>query len=313
MKYLKWVNKNCKRLDNKNIIVTGANSGIGYEAAKYFAYLGAHVIMACRSLERANSAKSQILEEIKDASIDVIEYDQSSLESIDKFVKEYTSKYKTLYALVNNAGIYHPATNSKASNGYPLTIMTNYLGSYYLTSKMLEYIKAQEECTILFECSIAANFTKVKDYNYLSQSLKNTNIEYNLSKTAVGKEFIYYSDLLKDKKNIKVMMSHPGISSTNIFNSKGNTLAKWFKKLAKTLLPFFVHCPAKASLGLVKCVAGINATNNSYLGPRGLFELSGYPKQVRVSNYIKKDIDSFINETNKCIKQMEEHANARSK
>ncbi len=306
MNYLKWINKNCISLIGKNVIVTGANSGIGFETSKVLAYLGANVIMACRSIEKANKAKELILTELPNAKIDIFKYDQSDINSINEFVKNFTNKYSSLFALVNNAGIYHPANGSKASNGYPLTIMTNFLGQYYLTRKLLPYIKKQEECRIVFETSIAANFSKLKGYDYLTKSLKNTNIEYNISKCAVAKGCLYLKDELKDYTNIKVLLSHPGISATNIFASKGNTFSKFFKKLALCILPFFVHKPAKACLGEVYCVANANITSGTFVGPRGLFKISGFPKKTKTSKFINNDIDGFINEVNKCMYNLEE-------
>ncbi|MGM9857929.1 MAG: SDR family NAD(P)-dependent oxidoreductase [Bacilli bacterium] len=298
MKYLKWVNKNCSSLAGKNVIVTGANSGIGLELTKYLCFLGAHVIMACRSLSRAETAKNKILEEVPNASLEIMEYDQSDSKSIENFHSNFCQKYDTLYALVNNAGIYHPAKNSKASNGYPLTIMTNYLGGYYLSQLLLPMLEKNEDSRLIFECSLAANFNKYKNLEFLSSSMKNTNIEYNLSKLAIGKAFYY---IASQDHNTKVLMAHPGVASTNIFSSKGNSFARWFKWLATKLLPIFVHSTAKASLGLLKCVANKNIENGTYLGPRGLFHIGGYPKVIKPSKYLRKNNDELITETENLI------------
>ena len=310
MKYLRWVKKNCSSLEGKNIIVTGANSGIGLELTKYICYLGGHVIMACRSLQRAESAKSKVLEEVPNASLEILEYDQSSIESINNFYNTFKSKYTSLYALVNNAGIYHPAKDSKASNGYPLTIMTNFFGGYYLSKLLMPMLESNAGSRLIFESSIAATFNKFKNYDFLSNSLKDTNIEYNLSKLAIGKCYYY---LCNQELKTKLYMAHPGISSTNIFSSKGNSFARWFKKLATTLLPIFVHCPAKASLGLLKCVANENIAQHVYLAPRGPFHISGFPKKIKPIKFMRKNNEEFIIEVNKHIDLMTEVKNVRSK
>ena len=301
MKYLKWVEKNCCSLEGKNIIVTGANSGIGLELTKYLCYLGAHVIMACRSINRAENAKATILKDIPNASLEIMEYDQSDTKSIETFYSKYLEKYNSLFALVNNAGIYHPAKDSKASNGYPLTIMTNYLGGYYLSKLFLPLLEKNDDSRLVFECSIAANFNKFKSLDFLSKSMKNTNIEYNLSKLAIGKGFCY---LANQGYNTKVLMAHPGIASTNIFSSKGNSFARWFKWLATKLLPIFVHSTAKASLGLLKCVANKTIKNGTYLGPRGLLHIGGYPKTIKPSRYFQKNNDQLILETEDIISKL---------
>ena len=82
----KYIEKNIKDVTNKNIVITGANSGIGFESMMVLAKKGANVIMACRSLKRAQNAKEKVLKEYPNALIDIIEYDQSSFESIDNFI-----------------------------------------------------------------------------------------------------------------------------------------------------------------------------------------------------------------------------------
>ena len=111
-----------------------------------------------------------------------------------------------MFALVNNAGIYHPAKNSKASNGYPLTIMTNYLGGYCLSKLFLPLLEKNDDSRLIFECSIAANFNKFKSLDFLSKSMKNTNIEYNLSKLAIGKAFCY----LANQGYVTIINDHRG-------------------------------------------------------------------------------------------------------
>ena len=231
------------------------------------------------------------LEEINDEMAKIVE---------DRYSK-YLEKYNSLFALVNNAGIYHPAKDSKASNGYPLTIMTNYLGGYYLSKLFLPLLEKNDDSRLVFECSIAANFNKFKSLDFLSKSMKNTNIEYNLSKLAIGKEFCY---LANQGYNTKVLMAHPGIASTNIFSSKGNSFARWFKWLATKLLPIFVHSTAKASLGLLKCVANKTIKNGTYLGPRGLFHIGGYPKTIKPSRYFQKNNAQLILETEDIISKL---------
>ena len=146
MKYQKWLDKNIDDLNDKTIIVTGANSGIGYYSTLCFLYKGAKVIMACRNLEKANKAKESLLKELPDAKIDIIKLDLSDFNSIDEFSKIIKEKYSKIDALVNNAGVYFmPKILTK--QGYEITMCTNFLGPYYLTCFLL-YILINNKSTI---------------------------------------------------------------------------------------------------------------------------------------------------------------------
>ena len=94
--------------DGRIIIVTGANSGLGYETTLILAKKGAKVIMACRNLSKANTAKTEIENKAPTADLEVMEIDLSSLNSVRNFAKEYKSKFNRLDVLINNAGVMTP-------------------------------------------------------------------------------------------------------------------------------------------------------------------------------------------------------------
>ena len=100
-----WTLNDMPDLKGKTIIVTGGNSGLGYESVKAFANKHADVILASRSLEKGENAKSEILKDIPNGRIDVIRLDLGDMESIKSFVSEFKKRYKNLDILLNNAGI----------------------------------------------------------------------------------------------------------------------------------------------------------------------------------------------------------------
>ena len=93
MKYKKWLDENISDLSNKNIIITGANSGIGFYTTLCLVYKGANVIMACRNLNKANKAKEDILKVVTNAKLDIIQLDLSDFNSIENFNKVLREKY----------------------------------------------------------------------------------------------------------------------------------------------------------------------------------------------------------------------------
>ncbi|MCK7533105.1 MAG: SDR family NAD(P)-dependent oxidoreductase [Marinilabiliales bacterium] len=100
-----WNIKNIPSQDGKVALVTGANSGIGYETALAFAMKKMTVILACRNFEKGQKAKNAILKSFTDAQIEVMQLDTSSLNSVKHFSIEFLKKFDRLDLLVNNAGI----------------------------------------------------------------------------------------------------------------------------------------------------------------------------------------------------------------
>ena len=247
MKYQKWLDKNIDDLNDKTIIVTGANSGIGYYSTLCFLYKGAKVIMACRNLDKANKAKESLLKELPDAKIDIIKLDLSDFNSIDEFSKIIKEKYSNIDALVNNAGVYFmPKVLTK--QGYEITMGTNFLGPYYLTHSLLD-ILIKNKSTIINVSSIVHKNAKI-DFNDFFGDKINRNKIYARSKLAITSFSYYLSELLKDK--CKVITSHPGISATNILAPKAGGFSVWFSKLGSRFLKIFTHSPFKASLSKLK-------------------------------------------------------------
>ncbi|TFH36827.1 MAG: SDR family NAD(P)-dependent oxidoreductase, partial [Dehalococcoidia bacterium] len=100
-----WTTDNILELADRIIIVTGANSGLGYEAAKEFARRGARTILACRDMDRAQSALARIRTEIPDAPAEIMQLNLASLKSVHRFAEAFVSKYDHLDVLLNNAGV----------------------------------------------------------------------------------------------------------------------------------------------------------------------------------------------------------------
>ncbi|HNY74507.1 MAG TPA: SDR family NAD(P)-dependent oxidoreductase [Bacilli bacterium] len=131
IKYQKYLDSHIGDLSNKTVVITGANSGIGFYAARLLAFKGARIIMGCRNLGRAEEARKAIIEAIPHARIEILIYDQASLASIEQFAGELTAKYPLINGFVFNAGIFHPKKDAVTKDGYPLTIGTNYLGTFF--------------------------------------------------------------------------------------------------------------------------------------------------------------------------------------
>jgi protochlorophyllide reductase len=120
------------------VIITGASSGVGLQAARALAQRGWHVVMACRNLEKADKAANAV--GIPQGSYTLLHIDTASLESVRQFVKEFRATGRSLEALVCNAAIYMPLIKEplRSPEGYELTVATNHLGHFLLCNLMLE-------------------------------------------------------------------------------------------------------------------------------------------------------------------------------
>lgn len=277
MKTNKYINS-LKSLENKTVVITGANSGIGLACTIECAKKGARVIMAARNKERLNNAKETVLKTVPNANIEIFIYDQSSFESIVKFVSFITSKEIDFDILFLNAGILNTKENYLTSDGFPIVVGTNFLGLLKLTNLIWPFLESSnKERKIVFEGSIASRVSKYlgKDADLINS--KSTSIHsYNISKLGVENLFL---DCLKKNKNenIKFYLAEPGAAKSKIYYG----LPNWIHKPADIFVSLIFNDTLKGSLTALTLICN-DEQNGTMLVPKHLFTLRGYPKQYRV-------------------------------
>jgi retinol dehydrogenase 12 len=210
-------------MHNRVVIITGATRGIGKEAAKEIAKLGARVYMACRSLDSANEAKEEIIKETKNEKVFVLELDLASVESINKFVKSFKEKEARLDILINNAGI---SSRSKKLNvaGVELTFAINVLGHHYLTKLLIDLLEKSSPSRIINVASEYAGGLDLNDINYDKRNY-DTTAAYKQSKQANRMLTREWAKHLMGK-NIFVYSMTPGwVPNTDLFREQ-STLNK---------------------------------------------------------------------------------------
>jgi protochlorophyllide reductase len=126
---------------SSTVIITGASSGVGLYAAKALAFLGWHVVMACRDLAKTEKVAQSV--GMPQDSYTIMHLDLASLENVRQFVKNFRESGKSLDALVCNAAIYMPLLKEplRSVDGYELSVATNHLGHFLLCELMLEDLK----------------------------------------------------------------------------------------------------------------------------------------------------------------------------
>jgi retinol dehydrogenase-12 len=205
-------------MKDKVVIITGANRGIGKEATKEIAKLGAKVYMACRSLDSANEAKKEIIKETNNANVFVLELDLASVESINKFVKSFKEKEDKLDILINNAGI---SSRSKNLNdaGVELTFAINVLGHHYLTKLLIDLLEKSSPSRIINVASDYAGGLDLYDINYDKRNYDAT-AAYKQSKQANRMLTREWAKILQSN-SVSVYSMTPGwVPNTNLFREQ---------------------------------------------------------------------------------------------
>src|SRR5579859_5608253 len=131
-----WTAKDMPDQSGRVVIITGANSGVGYESAVALARKGARVVMACRSLDKAERARHELLAKVPGAAVDVLPLDLGNLDSVRTFAESFNVHYDRLDILMNNAGIMVPPYG-KTADGFETQFGTNHLGHFALTAFLL--------------------------------------------------------------------------------------------------------------------------------------------------------------------------------
>jgi NAD(P)-dependent dehydrogenase (short-subunit alcohol dehydrogenase family) len=178
-----WTNKNINNQSGRTFLITGANSGIGYETTKALYEAGAHVIMACRDLDRAEEAAKKLSSVNAAGSLEIAQLNLSSLSAIKEFADQMIKKHNKIDILINNAGVMLPPA-SKTDDGFELQFGTNFIGHYALTGYLYPLLKQTAHSRIVTVSSMAYLHGKIDFDNLRSERDYEPMREYCQSKLA---------------------------------------------------------------------------------------------------------------------------------
>lgn len=284
MNYQKFLDNKVSSLKGKTIVITGANSGIGFSLARQAAYKGANVVLACRNEERANKAIAVIKTEVKNASVSFMSYDQASFASIDNFANGLT-KFKEIDCLVLNAGVFKPGKDLKTKDNFPLTTGTNYVGAFYLINKLENVLSKGIIKHVLIVSSFARLFAPSNYLDYLRDD-KNKLWKAYFSSKRMNYELAFF---LKEKyPNIAVNIMHPGIATTRIVDNELYSFSKFLVAIGNVVLKVIANSSDKSALGMSLAISENNKDNINYYFPRRIFHTAGMPSHKKLNiNKIK--------------------------
>lgn len=273
-----WTAEDIPDLKGKTAIVTGANSGIGFEGTKLLAENNARVVMACRSIERGKEAKEEIEKDVKDADLEVKKLDLASLESVRDFAEEFKANNQKLDILCNNAGVM-AIPREETEDGFEKQFGVNHLGHFALTAKLIPALKNSEEPRIVNQSS-GVHMRGEMDFDDLMHEESYEPMQvYGDSKLA-NILFTYELDrkIKEEGLDMKSVAVHPGYAATNLQTrgpeKEGSTVKKYFMKAMNKVL---AQSAEKGALPMIYAATSEKASSGDYIGPGGFKNMRGYP------------------------------------
>lgn len=264
-------------------VVTGANAGLGFETALALAGKGCRVVLACRSVQKAEAAKANMLSQHPAALLECVALDLSSLKSVRAFASAYATRHATLDLLINNAGIMMPPY-ALSEDGVESQLAANYLGHFALTGLLLPQIMQTPRARVVSLSSLAHKWSGIQfdDINFAHGYDKRK--AYGQSKLACLM-FAYELQRRLDRIGSKTLSvaAHPGISATNLFQHLPG-ITKFFTPL----LGLAFQSPKGGAMPTLYAALGDDIQGGDYCGPGSLRGTRGAPVKVD-SNRRSKD------------------------
>jgi len=288
-----WTAADMPDCSERTVAVTGANSGLGFEATEAFARKGATVVMACRSVDRGRDAADEIGRSVPDADLDVRECDLADLSSVAAFAERVREDYDALHALCNNAGVM-AIPRRETADGFETQLGVNHFGHFALTGHLLDLLVATDGETRIVTQSSGAHEAGDVDFEDLHREASYDKWEaYGQSKLA-NLLFAYELQRRLAAAGIdgtKSVACHPGYADTNLQargpEVEGSRVKLYAMKAANAV---FAQSAQRGALPMLYAATADGVDGGDYVGPGGFLNMRGYP-EVQRSNDTSYDRD----------------------
>jgi NAD(P)-dependent dehydrogenase (short-subunit alcohol dehydrogenase family) len=280
-----WTEADLPDLSGRTAVVTGASAGLGLRTAQVLAARGAHVVLACRNVDKAGRAASQITAESPGAEASVVRLDLTSQSSVRGAAEEIRARFSRLDLLINNAGVMDIPLQ-RTEDGFELTLATNHLGPFALTGRLLDRLAAGARIVTVSSVSHRGGSIDFADLQaerhyvparaYAQSKLANLLFTYELDRR-----------LRAAGARAAALACHPGVVYTDLF-ATGSGLERFLLSPPMRMINFWaVQDVRMGALPALRAATDPSAQGGEYFGPRryGLRRrfYTGYPAAVESS------------------------------
>ncbi len=274
----------------RTAIVTGANSGIGLEAARELARSGAHVVLACRNAEKGEAALRDMKATAPDASVELAELDLGSLVSVKAFAARFTADQKGLDLLINNAGVMAPPRQMTADN-FELQFGTNHLGHFALTGLVIRSMEGRANARVVNVSSSAHRAGHMNFDDLQGEQHYGRWSAYGQSKLAnLLFTFELNRRLAAASSKIISVAAHPGYAATNLQFVGIPTFLAPVMSVGNAL---FAQSAAMGALPTLYAATAADLRGGEFIGPGGMFGMRGYPVEVSATAAAHDEADAM--------------------
>jgi NAD(P)-dependent dehydrogenase (short-subunit alcohol dehydrogenase family) len=267
-----WSESDIPDQSGRVAVVTGANSGIGFETARALAARGARVVLACRDPGRGREAERRIREAAPGADVRFAPLDLGSLASVEQLAKELGAAEPRLDLLCNNAGVMMPPLG-RTADGFELQMGTNHLGHFALTGRLLPLLRRGEGARIVSVSSLAHYWGRIDFDDLNSERRYDATRAYGQSKLA---NLLFIRELARRLaargEPLVAAAAHPGSTRTGL---------QRHSRLMHAVVALFSQEARGGALPTLYAATAPGVKGGDYVGPGRFFEMIGPPAPAR--------------------------------
>jgi NAD(P)-dependent dehydrogenase (short-subunit alcohol dehydrogenase family) len=285
----RWTETDIPNLKGGTAVVTGANSGLGYETTRALAQHGAKVIMACRNTKKAEAAVASLRSVAPKAELEVLPLDLADLDSVRTFADTLKTRGARVDLLINNAGVM-AVPLARTKEGFEMQIGSNHLGHFALTGLLIDLVGPLGR--IVSVSSFMHTRSKGLDFDDLNWTKRpyKTWTAYADSKLA---NLLFTRELAKRAqaagKTFVVAAAHPGYASTHLQYVAAEIKQSKLEERITRYSYLFAQSAAKGALPSLYAATAAHVGNDDYFGPDGFMEMWGHPKKAGRTAFARND------------------------
>ena len=276
-----WTEDDIPDQHGRTVLITGANSGIGFEAARALAGKGAHVVLACRNPAKATEAIDAIAATDPAGTTELLQLDLADLDSVADAAAAFLADHDRLDVLVNNAGLM-ATPEGRTVQGFEMQLGVNHLGHFALTGRLLPALLATGPARVVSISSQGHRPGRIRTEDLCFERGYSAWPAYFQSKLA---NLLFTLELQRGFEQAGVeaiaVAAHPGAASTNLgHENPGGLVGNLFAGLRPAVEGLVTQSAAMGALPTLRAATDPDVVGNDYFGPDGLGEQQGHPVRV---------------------------------